>query len=419
MEFAGLTPKQAATIRLARDSRIAVWEGAVRSGKTVTSLLAWVDFILNAPPGPLLMAGRTIDTLIRNVVDPLIDLVGTDQVKVVKGDGKATILGRKVHLVGADNMASESRIRGLTLAGAYVDELTILGGPSGQEWWSMLLTRMSVEGARVLGTTNPGPPTHWLLTDYLDQAALTVTQDGTVDRNVDAPPGLNLHRYRFTIDDNVTLPAEYVKAVKASLSGMFYKRFIDGLWVAAEGAVYPMLDMQAVQGTPPEHLTRHVIGIDHGTTNPTHAVLVCVEAVPGGLPVAWVTGECRLTDSSLTPVQQAEQVWAWAVGQGVPADVTVVLDPAAAGFRNSWHQVTGRWPWQADNAVTKGISVVSSLLGQDRLRFAQDAAPHVLRELSGYTWDPKAQQRGEDKPLKVNDHGPDALRYAVMAMRLT
>jgi hypothetical protein len=31
-----------------------------------------------------------------------------------------------------------------------------------------------------------------------------------------------------------------------------------------------------------------------------------------------------------------------------------------------------------------------------------------------YIWDDKAAMRGEEKPLKTNDHAPDALRYYCM-----
>jgi hypothetical protein len=448
MELTALTAKQAATVRLSRQSRIAVWEGAVRSGKTIVSLIAWADFLMTAPPGPLLMAGRTTDTLRRNCVDPLTDLLGAENVRVTWGDGRATILGRQVHLVGADNTAAETRIRGLTLAGAYVDELTIIGGPNGRQWWQMLQTRMSVAGARVIATTNPGSPSHWLLEDYLTRAEVTVTADGRVERDPTAPDGMRVHRYRFVIDDNVTLPAEYVAAVKASLQGLFYKRFIDGLWVAAEGAVYPMLDVTpggphvaALADVPVLH--RRIIGIDHGTTNPTHAVALGVDAAG----VVWVTGEYRLTDPMLTPSQQAERVSAWVAGhvapltdadwdrmgpservlaadrasRGLPLpgveETVVVVDPAARGFRNAWHGVTGRWPRAADNAVLPGISEVASLLGAGRLRFVDGACPVLLRELSGYAWDAGAQARGVDAPVKKDDHGPDALRYAVRGLR--
>ena len=443
MDLAPLTPKQAASVRLSRQSRIAIWEGAVRSGKTIVSLIAWVDFILNSPPGLLLMAGRTTDTLRRNVVDPLTDLLGADQVKPVWGDGRATILGREVALVGADNQAAVSRIQGLTLAGAYVDELTIIGGPRGEEWWRMLLTRMSVAGARVIATTNPGSPSHWLLDAYLANACVTITAEGVVERSEAAPAGLGLHRYRFVIDDNSTLPAEYIAAVKASMSGLFYKRFIEGLWVAAEGAVYPMLDLTpggphvAAAGDVVPTLHRRVIGIDHGTTNATHAV-ACGLDRDG---VVWVFGECRLTDATLTPHQQAERLWAWvqglprfepplealtqaeavarAFGQMPGDDLAVVIDPSAKAFRNTWRAVAGRWPRGADNSVLAGISDVSTLLGQNRLRFVDGACPHLLRELAGYAWDPAAQARGLDAPVKKDDHGPDALRYAVRALRAT
>lgn len=426
MEFQGLTPKQAATMRLAPQARIAVWEGAVRSSKTIVSLLAWAQYVTEAPPGPLLMAGRTLDTLIRNVLDPLTDLLGPGQVKVVRGDGRAEILGRKIHLVGADNGAAESRIRGLTLAGAYVDELTILGGPRGEEWFNMLLTRLSVKGARLYATTNPGSPQHWLLTDYLSKAGLVITQDGHVERpthDSDGEPTIgNLHRYRFTLDDNPALPDDYIADLKRSLSGLFYKRFIEGQWVMAEGAIYPMLDTEATQGTPPDQVASPVLAIDHGVSNPTHAVIIAVDATPDALnqpPVAWVLGECRLTDPNLTPEQQAQKIWAWAASEGFPANGKIVIDPAAAGFKNAMKQTTGRWPWDADNSVTEGISETSTLLGQGRLNFAAGKTPHLLRELTGYVWDQKAAERGEDKPVKVDDHGPDALRYGLMAMRLT
>lgn len=446
MDLAPLTPKQAATVRLAKESRIAIWEGAVRSGKTIVSLIAWADFLLQAPNGPLLMAGRTQDTLRRNVIDPLTDLLGTDNVKVTWGDGRGVILGKQIHLVGADNQSSESRIRGLTLAGAYVDELTIIGGPNGREWWQMLLTRMSVKGSRILATTNPGSPSHWLLENYLSKAELTITPEGTVERYEEAPQGLRVHRYRFTIDDNQTLPYEYVESIKASLSGLFYKRFIDGLWVAAEGAVYPMLDnaSHVFPKAPELKSLRHLtVGIDHGSTNPTHAVLCGVD----GEGVLWAVQELRLTDPLLTPEQQAARLWEWIQGipvaddedydsldeaekrvaveralMGLPIslidDVNVVIDPAAKGFRNAWHHVTGRYPKAADNSVLPGITDVSSLLGQNRLRFVEGATPHLFRELSGYVWDPRAQERGIDQPLKKDDHGPDALRYAVRYLRV-
>jgi hypothetical protein len=427
-----LTPKQAATIRLAPESRIAVWEGAVRSSKTIVSLLAWSDHILHAPPGPLLMAGRTTDTLRRNAIDPLTDLLGAKHVRVTWGSGIATILGRTVHLVGADNAAAETRIRGLTLAGAYVDELSILP----EQWWHMLLSRLSVRGARVLATTNPGSPRHWLLTDYLTRASLTITPDGRVERDPDAPTAAGIHRYRFLLADNAALPPEYVQSLEALYTGLFYRRFVEGEWVAAEGAVYPSLDPAGVHGghlcrgcgqpvlltghTCPKkpaapRLTNWTVGIDHGMSNPTHAVLVGIDSEG----VGWVMSECVLTDQASTVSEQTARLGAWMDTQPIPTGQTVniIVDPAAKALRTEWKRQRGAYPWQADNSVLPGVQTVGALLDRGRLRFVNDAVPVLLRELSGYVWDARAQERGEDKPLKQDDHGADALRYAVMALK--
>jgi PBSX family phage terminase large subunit len=411
---------------LAPDSRIAIYEGAVRSGKTIVSLLAWIDFISTAPKGPLLMAGRTTDTLRRNVIDPMIELLGTRAVQVNYGSQTAHILGRKVHIVGADNIAAESRIRGLTLAGAYVDELTILP----QSWWEMLLSRLSVKGARVIATTNPGSPQHWLM-DYLEKAKLTVTQDSRVERNPDAPAAAGIHRYRFTIEDNISLPKEYVDSLKTLYSGLFYRRFILGDWVSAEGAVWPMLDTSA--GSPQTWSTlegtgvfSHVtIGIDHGSTNPTHAVLLGIEN--GRI---WVLSEKRIV-GQYSISQQAQIIYDWVyagcptangltplpiIPEGTKIPYRIIIDPAAAAFRTQWHVDGHGWPWKADNSVLAGVQKVGALLDTGKLLLNADATPILVKEMSGYSWDAKAQEAGKDAPKKVDDHGADALRYAVMSV---
>ncbi len=42
-----------------------------------------------------------------------------------------------------------------------------------------------------------------------------------------------------------------------------------------------------------------------------------------------------------------------------------------------------------------------------------DQCHGIVSEMTEYTWDPKATEKGEDKPLKANDHSMDALRYVV------
>ena len=109
MRLEPLSEKQKATIRLALEpeARISVWDGAVSSGKTICSLIAWARFVAEAPEGAaLIMVGKTFSTLRRNVIEPLTQLLGEENVTATYGTGTAVILGKPVFLLGADNSAA-------------------------------------------------------------------------------------------------------------------------------------------------------------------------------------------------------------------------------------------------------------------------------------------------------------------------
>lgn len=420
MKLSKPTVKQSECLALSRsaDARINLWTGSVRSGKTINSLLAWALFCVEAPPGPLLMAGRTFATLKRNVLDPAVELFGEDNVRVGGANtGAAKFFGRHVHVIGADNASAESRIRGLTLAGSYVDELTIVGGPAGEGWWQQLLSRHSVQGAKVFATTNPDHPNHWLLRSYIAKAQVTVKGFDPV-RVYRAPQygGLGLFHYHFTLDDNPALPVEYVESLKAGLSGVFYKRFIDGEWVAAEGSVFPrfapgVVDVGFGLGRQ-STVGGLVVGVDVGTTNDTHAVLVGVVG-----DELWVLGEKVISDKTLTFAEQVNRVCSWLDDLGLLGVATVVVDPAARAFRNEWRRQTNMWPWNAHNAVLPGVADLGGLFDRGLLRVDDTVSPVLVGEIQGYRWSDKASQYGKDEPLKENDHGVDALRYAVQSLK--
>src|SRR5690606_31029182 len=123
-------------------------------------------FESEAPPGELIMEGKTERTLKRNIIDVLEQMVGSRYFKYNLGSGEATLFGRRIYLVGANDMRSEGKIRGLTLAGAYGDEITLWP----ESFFTMLLSRLSVSGAKFIGTTTPDSPYHWLMKNYLERA---------------------------------------------------------------------------------------------------------------------------------------------------------------------------------------------------------------------------------------------------------
>ena len=215
------TPKQRAMMELWRTNklkRINLLEGSVSSGKTWISLVMWAFWVQSMPAsGLFLMCAKSITTLKRNCLLLLQELVGESNFQFSTSSKEGVLFGRKVILEGANDIRSESKIRGLTLQGAYCDELTQFP----QDFFAMLLSRLRLPGAKLIATTNPDTPRHWLKTDYIDRAA-----------------ELDFLDAKFLIDDNTTLPQEYVESIKREYVGVYYDRFILGKWVIAEGLIY-------------------------------------------------------------------------------------------------------------------------------------------------------------------------------------
>lgn len=373
--------------------RLNILEGSVRSGKTFSSLIMWALWLATRPSaGKYLMVGRTLTTLKRNCLEPLQGLLGENNMRVSIPAKRAEIFGRQVDLEGAANALSENKIRGVTLHGAYVDEITLIP----RDFFVMLLSRLSTVGAKLFGTTNPDSPRHWLKTEYLDN------------------PEIDVYRIKFLLDDNTTLPQDYIDNLKKEYSGVFYRRFILGDWVAAEGAIYPMFDAKTHISDRVPKLRMHWIAADYGHTNPT----AYIRLAAGDDGRIWVIDEYyHMADKTgaKSPKQYSRDMIAFAAKSDMP-DV-VVIDPAAEGFilqlkEDAPHLRIKR----ADNAVLEGIQLVASAIDAGVLMI-HPRCKHLIEEIQGYSWDSKAQERGEDKPVKTNDHACDALRYGLMAYR--
>ena len=392
-----------------RTAKIAIWSGSVSAGKTYISLYEFLFAVLDASTtGRIIIVGRTLDTIQTNIftllTDPAIFGDLTKYIKYTPGAKTAVILGRTVYLYGANDASSETKIRGMTVSLAYVDEATIL--PEG--FWDMLITRLRVKGARCLATTNPGSKNHWLRKKWILKAAEK-----------------NLVHFRFTMRDNPSLDPDYVSDMKRSYAGVFYQRMIEGQWTNAEGAVYPMWDEK-------RHLIKHAdlppikstlaVGIDYGTTNTTVALLLGItdEEQPRLVFIdEWHYSSAEHHGETLPDIELSRRFREWlATNHGtdnvyVPAPEFVFLDPSAASMRSQLHH-DGISSWGADNAVLDGIQTLASLLAQDKL-IVTDRCEIFLAEVTEYEWDSKAAEKGEDAVVKVDDHAMDGARYSVQS----
>lgn len=403
-----LSKKQIISIDQAT-ARMNVWDGAIRSGKTLSSLIRFMIDVAAAPrQGEIVVIAKTGHTAARNVFTPLQDagLFGAhlaSQVKYTPGAPTATVLGRRVWVIGANDARSEQRLRGLTCYLAYCDELSLIS----QEFFTQLLGRMSVPGAKVLATTNPDNPSHWLRRDYLLRARK-----------------LGLRYWHFTLDDNPSLTTEYLTSIKNEFTGLWYRRYILGEWAAAEGAIFDMWDpgRHVFDVYPAPIVSWPAAGIDYGTTNP-FAALLCGY---GSDNVLYLTSEWRWDSGArkrqLTDAEYSEKVQTWLNGARIPrtrlsgvSPEFIVVDPSAASFKAQLY-ADGLPATDGDNSVIDGIRVISTLLAQDRLR-VHSSCRGFISEVAGYVWDERYKLLGEDRPLKLNDHSVDAARYAVFTTR--
>ncbi|MEE2041265.1 terminase family protein [Nocardiopsis sp. CT-R113] len=391
--------------------QIAVWSGAVASGKTIASLLAFLILITRAPrTGLIVVCGRTLQTIERNLLDVLQspELFGPIAAHVhhTTGSTTAVILGRTVHLVGASDARAEGRIRGATIALAYVDEATLIP----ESFWTMLLSRLRVRDARLLATTNPDGPRHWLRRDYLLRGA-----------------EIGLRHWHLTLDDNPGLPEGFAERLKRQYVGLWHRRFVLGEWCLAEGAVYEMFDddRHVVDALPP--IDRWLAaGVDYGTVNPFAGLLIGVGADRRLYVTAEYRHDSRHARRQMTDAEYSAELRKWLAHVPRPHEITgpdrapargvrperIYVDPSAASFMTQLWSDKVSSVTAADNTVLDGIRAVSSLLGQDRLRVHRSCTG-LLAELPGYSWDPAWTERGEDRPIKVDDHSVDALRYAL------
>ena len=374
-----------------------ICDGAVRSGKTsIMSMSFFLWAMGNFNGCAFAFCGKSVGAVERNIVTPLLSIVYLKQnfdIRYNRGDH--VIIARRgprenrFYLFGGKDESSYMLIQGVTLAGVLLDEVALMP----RSFVEQALARCSVNGAKYWFNCNPENPLHWFRQEWILKAS---------EKNA-----LHLH---FLMDDNPSLSEETRNRYKNMYAGVFYQRYILGLWVMSEGLIYDMFDhtentyREDIPSLP--YSCQRYIACDYGTTNPT----VFLDIYDDGEKIR-VDREYRW-DSRKERRQKTDQEYAddFVEFMGdVPA--TVLVDPSAASFIVALRQ-RGVYVREADNDVLDGIRKTGVLFKRREILIHERCAD-LLDELGTYLWDEKAALRGEEKPVKQQDHGPDALRYFV------
>lgn len=395
------SPKQKQALSLVKSGslrRINILEGSVRSGKTWISMIMWGFWLANSPPGgAYLMAGKTLTTLRRNVLEPMCDIFGKC-FSYSLSKKQAQLFGRKIYLEGASNSQAESKIRGMTLNGAYCDELSLFP----EDFFAMLLSRLSVRGAKLIATTNPDNPGHWLKRNYLDNSAL------------------DLLDLKFTLDDNIFLPPEYVRALKTEYTGVYYDRFILGNWTAAEGRIYEDFSQSCIispaelkQRLSENPLITSVVGVDYGGNKSASAFIHT--GFDAGFKNVYVLSEHY--DRRNTSAESLISAFADFIAeerQRFPTLHAACCDSAEQLLIKSFRSAVNI---DVKNALKKQVStrinMVNRLISSGRLHISSEC-PHLIEALKTAVWDEGSLHRDirlDDGSTNIDSL--DAFEYSI------
>lgn len=382
-----------------KNRKAIICDGSVRSGKTVSMILGFVHWAMRFFDGKNFgICGKTISSTERNIILPLLnmpDITDYYSLQYIRGENKRIIIRSGSHtntffIFGGKDESSYTLVQGITLSGVLFDEVALMP----KSFVDQAVARtLSEPEARYWFNCNPESAEHWFYKEWIC--------------NTRQKKALHLH---FTMQDNPILSPEQIADAERLYTGVFYNRYIKGLWCVAEGLIYPMFD-KAV------HVTHHpelqpggdyYISCDYGTLNPTSTGLWYLQPDGHAIRLREYYYDGRKTKTPRTDEEH------YAALKQLAGDVAgkvraVIVDPSAASFIECIRRHGLFRVWQADNSVLNGIRDTSSLLQMQYLHIC-DNCTDIIREFSLYRWDESA---AEDRPIKENDHAMDDMRYFV------
>lgn len=391
-----ISPKQAKILAFPYSKYDAlICDGAVRSGKTSIMMWAFVRWAMGNFSGQRFgVCGRTVDSCTKNIIVPFTAMSLAKERYIIRwrrGDKVMEVRRGAVtnyfEVFGGKDEASYTLIQGRTLAGVLLDEVVLMP----RSFVEQALTRCSVDGAKLWFSCNPGSPQHWFYTEWIQRSK---------ERNA-----LYLH---FEMTDNPGLSQKTLERYQAMFSGVFYDRYIRGMWVVAEGLVYPMFAKEVNVTNETGGAGMYYISCDYGTQNPT---VFCLWRMDKGRAVMekeyYHSG--RATNRQKTDEEYYQDLERFADGYNVER---IVIDPSAASFSECIRRHRKFAVWKANNDVLDGIRLTAACIKSGRIKF-HESCTHAFDEFGLYSWDKDA---AEDKVIKENDHVLDAVRYFVMTV---
>lgn len=377
-----------------KDKEAIICDGSVRAGKTVIMSLSFIIWAMASfNEEQFGMAGKTIGSLRRNVIRPLK--------RMLRGRGYAVKDNRTENMLeitkngvtnyfflfGGKDEAAQDLVQGLTAAGFFFDEVALMP----KSFVNQATARCSVDDSKLWFNCNPAGPHHWFKLEWIDK----LTEKNAI-------------RIHFEMTDNPSLSQKVIERYKRMYSGVFYDRFIRGLWVLSEGVIFDNFNKATMVKEPPigATATQYYVSIDYGTQNATVFLLWAKYGKHWYCVNEWYYSG-RDESKQKTDAEYSQEL------KNFVGDIKtkIIVDPSAASFIAQLRK-DGFKVIKAKNSVIDGIRSTQTAMNQGKIFFSSKCK-QLFIEFASYVWDEKAGERGEDKPVKQYDHACDALRYFV------
>lgn len=364
-----------------------ICDGAIRSGKTVFMMLSFVDDAMRRYSNQRFgICGKTVDSTVKNIIEPYMGLVWAQEKYNIQWRRSDKLLvvscGTKTNyfeVFGGKDESSFMLIQGRTLAGVLLDEVAL----QPRSFVEQALARCSVAGSKLWFNCNPDSPQHWFYLEWVTQ-----------------PEKHNAIRLHFRLEDNPALDEKIRQRYESMYTGVFYQRYILGLWVLAEGLIYDFSEENITDDIP--NGAEYYISIDYGTLNPFSAGLWCVTGSKA-VRVKEYYYDGRSQKRQLTDEEYCNEIEKLAEGKEI---YRVIVDPSAASFITALKR-RGFRVQQAENSVLDGIRRTAVFLKNGNIKIHRSCVD-AIREFGLYRWDEK---KTEDAVVKENDHAMDDIRY--------
>lgn len=373
------------------DYKAIICDGAVRSGKTMCMITSFIHWAMRNFNGCNFgICAKTVASAERNIERPIFkiaDITHYYKLKYLRGTHLLVVESKsKNHkainyfwIFGGKDESSYTLLQGITLSGVFLDEVVLMP----ESFVNQAIARtLSEKKAKYWFSCNPESPAHWFYNKWILQ--------------LEKHNALHLH---FLMTDNPILDDEEIAEAENQFTGVFYQRYIQGLWVIAEGLIYPMYEDAIAEPPEKAYVQQYVMSIDYGTQNAFAALIWAkIGDIWYAIDEYYYSG--RTEGVQKTDEQYAQDIDKFTEPYRQGEKIRTIIDPSAASFIAVLRQRKLYRVIPADNAVLDGIRNTATAIQTGKIKISPKCKMWKW-EAQSYVW---ADSKADDIPVKVNDH---------------